>query len=510
MDGMAGAPFPENEAVRLLDLARYHILDTQAEEAFDRITRLAAQVLRVPVAVLNFVDENRQWGKAMVGLESSEAPREHSFCAWTILEDGPFVVHNAPADPRFRDNPMVTGAPHIHLYAGAPLTTPAGQRIGTLCVTDDQPRTLDAQDLQALQDLAALAMTELELRAHVHVLTGHLSGREAYEAELRQTLEHARTLEGVQELGDLPLFPRELAHQTAALLTGALSSDWAALLVLRGAEAHGEWLPVRLPPDLAGLAGHFQALGQAVTGGLAHLTAPAYLDPYAAHPAARPDATTAGVQAVAWVPMGAWDGQSFVLMTARVSAERRSGWRASDRALLDAAARSVRVAVQRQTTLRSLEQEARRDALTRLLNRRAFDEDLHAHASSGAVTLALIDLDGFKAINDTEGHGAGDVVLRLFGSALESQLEKGQAAYRLGGDEFVLLLPGTCSDDAVHGLVDVAVLAAQQGTVGRIGASVGVARQAPGEDVQATLARADARMYAAKRQRQARRRERLT
>nr|WP_237427160.1 transporter associated domain-containing protein [Deinococcus xianganensis] len=100
----------------------------------------------------------------MVGLTDTEAPREQSLCAWTIGSDQPFVVENATTDPRFQDNPMVMGDPHIHMYAGAPLITPAGHRIGTLCVTSDRPHPLSGEDLQSLQDLAALAMQELELR----------------------------------------------------------------------------------------------------------------------------------------------------------------------------------------------------------------------------------------------------------------------------------------------------------------------------------------------------------
>ncbi|WP_189074962.1 GAF domain-containing protein, partial [Deinococcus sedimenti] len=161
---MSAAPTPSDEAARLLDLARYRVLDTDREDPFNRITRLAARLLRTPVAVLNFVDQYRQWGKAMVGLTDTEAPREHSFCAWTINGDEPFVVEDARTDPRFHDNPMVTGEPRICMYAGAPLLTPAGHRIGTLCVTDDRPHPLSSEDLHSLQDLAALAMQELELR----------------------------------------------------------------------------------------------------------------------------------------------------------------------------------------------------------------------------------------------------------------------------------------------------------------------------------------------------------
>ncbi len=132
---MTGAPLPPEEDARLLELARYEILDTPPEEAFDRITRLAARLLDTPVAFINFVSQDRQWSKATYGPGDTTAPRGDSVCAWTILEAGPMVIENAHADPRFVHNPLVTGEPHIHMYAGTPLITPAGHRIGTLCVT---------------------------------------------------------------------------------------------------------------------------------------------------------------------------------------------------------------------------------------------------------------------------------------------------------------------------------------------------------------------------------------
>ena len=143
---MTAAPIPQDEAARLLDLARYHVLDTEQEEPFERITRLAARILRTPVAMINLIDRYRQWGKSRIGVTAAEAKREHSFCAWAIGSETPFVVENAAADPRFRDNPMVTGEPHIHMYAGASLITPAGHRIGTLCVTNSRPHPLTSDD----------------------------------------------------------------------------------------------------------------------------------------------------------------------------------------------------------------------------------------------------------------------------------------------------------------------------------------------------------------------------
>lgn len=172
-----GAPLPADEASRLSELRNYAILDTPPEEVFDRITRLASTLLGTPIALVSLVDEDRQWFKSRVGLEVSQTPRELAFCGYAILDDDVFTVADAADDARFAQNPLVTGDPNIRFYAGAPLTTPAGFRLGTLCVIDRQPRTLEPEQAAVLRDLADLAGRELELRrlASLDSLTGVLN-----------------------------------------------------------------------------------------------------------------------------------------------------------------------------------------------------------------------------------------------------------------------------------------------------------------------------------------------
>lgn len=162
--GSRPAPLPVDESRRLDKLASYEVLDTPAEEDFDRITRLIASLLDVPISLVSLVDETRQWFKSHHGLDTAETPRECSFCAHAILDDGMFIVPDALEDDRFRQNPLVTGAPGIRLYAAAPLTTPDGFRLGTLCAIDTRPRDLTRSDRQILKDLSAIAVNELELR----------------------------------------------------------------------------------------------------------------------------------------------------------------------------------------------------------------------------------------------------------------------------------------------------------------------------------------------------------
>ncbi|MBN8873175.1 MAG: sensor domain-containing diguanylate cyclase [Rhodospirillales bacterium] len=169
---MQPAPLPENELERLEALRSYAILDTACETSFDDIARLAARLLRAPMAAVSLIDADRQWFKARVGIGVPETPREHAFCAHAILADTPLVVPDAREDPRFFDNPLVADDPSIRFYAGVPLVAPNGHALGSLCVIDQERRTLSDDDLEILVSLARTVMTTLELhRAMIQVRT---------------------------------------------------------------------------------------------------------------------------------------------------------------------------------------------------------------------------------------------------------------------------------------------------------------------------------------------------
>lgn len=153
---MIPAPRPGNETDRLRALHELLILDTPPEEKFERIVRFAAEQMEVPIALVSLIDDTRLWFKARVGVDMSETARDTSFCAHAIIEPDLFVVEDASRDARFADNPLVTHGPKIRFYAGAQLSAPGGERIGTLCVIDDKPRSLGAVEtavLKALRDL---------------------------------------------------------------------------------------------------------------------------------------------------------------------------------------------------------------------------------------------------------------------------------------------------------------------------------------------------------------------
>jgi diguanylate cyclase (GGDEF)-like protein len=157
---------PENEETRIKALQETGLLFTPFEERFDRITRLASKLLDTPITLVSLVSDKCQWFKSAQGLEATDTPREVSFCGHAILGEDTFVVEDASADPRFADNPLVTGDPHIRFYAGHPLHTDDGSRVGTLCVIDRSPRKFDQEQLEVLRDLAAIAETELQ-RLHL-------------------------------------------------------------------------------------------------------------------------------------------------------------------------------------------------------------------------------------------------------------------------------------------------------------------------------------------------------
>lgn len=174
---------PLRETERLAALHSYRILDTAPERGFDDLVEVAARLFDTPIALVSLVDEHRQWFKARVGLEEEQTPRELAFCRYTIQGDDPFVVNDAAADERFRDNPLVTSPPNIRFYAGAPLLVQGGHRVGSLCVIDRVAREANREQLELLVRLARLAADLMESR--------RVAG------ELAEALERAKVLEGL-------------------------------------------------------------------------------------------------------------------------------------------------------------------------------------------------------------------------------------------------------------------------------------------------------------------------
>ena len=153
---------PVSETARIATLRDLLILDTEPEARFDLITAYAASQFAVPIVLVSLVDVSRQWFKSCVGLETAETPRDISFCGHAILQAGIFEITDARHDPRFADNPLVTGAPFVRFYAGCPLVMANGEAVGTLCLIDRRPRRLDAWEREHLLLLGKMVSAELQ------------------------------------------------------------------------------------------------------------------------------------------------------------------------------------------------------------------------------------------------------------------------------------------------------------------------------------------------------------
>jgi anti-sigma regulatory factor (Ser/Thr protein kinase) len=190
-----------DEAARLAALRSYRILDTDSEQAFDDLALLASYICETPIALISLIDEDRQWLKSHVGISVNETSRSVAFCAHAIQQDGIFTVRDATDDERFHKNPFVVNEPHIRFYAGAPLVTPDGHSLGTLCVIDRVPRDLTEAQTSALDALRRQVEAQLELRRNLIELQAALAERDRAEAaqsalvsELKESLENVNKL----------------------------------------------------------------------------------------------------------------------------------------------------------------------------------------------------------------------------------------------------------------------------------------------------------------------------
>jgi GAF domain-containing protein len=182
-----------DDATRVSALQKYAILDSEPEQAFDDLTLLASYVCKTPIALISLIDENRQWFKAKVGISATETSRHIAFCSTAIQQADVFVVPDALQDERFRTNPLVVSEPHIRFYAGAPLINEDGYALGTLCVLDQTPRELAAEQRAALKALSRLVLMQMEFRRNLILLKQALNDR------TREEHERERELKKVQD-----------------------------------------------------------------------------------------------------------------------------------------------------------------------------------------------------------------------------------------------------------------------------------------------------------------------
>jgi len=200
---MIPAAIPNNEKQRLEALDRYRILDTEAEQEFDDVVKLASQICNVPISLISLIDKDRQWFKARVGLAAPETHRNLAFCAHVVAQDAPLVVPDATKDERFFDNPLVTGSPDIRFYAGFPLSTPDGFNLGTLCVIDTVARELSQEQAFAVQTLANQIIKQFELKLKIRALEEQNQTLENTIAELKNAQMNLVKSEKMASIGQL-------------------------------------------------------------------------------------------------------------------------------------------------------------------------------------------------------------------------------------------------------------------------------------------------------------------
>lgn len=603
-----------HEADRLRLLRALALLDTPPEPVFDRITRLAARVLGVSIALVTLVDEHRQWFKSSVGNDLTETPRSQAFCAHTILGVEPMVVSDAMQDARFVANPHVAGGLGIRFYAGVPIRTQAGLPLGTLCVMQDSPRTLSPAELDTLSDLAELVTQEIRLRETVVMARARMrisrvgsaqvpTDVVSSEARFRAVFERAAVgiatmapdgswlgandalcrILGYSAAELMALTSQDLTHpdDIAAdlqnlqdLVSGQIERYEMEKRYLRR-DGSSTWVRLSVAKKLSA-TGELEYFVSVVQDIQARKTAEAALATLHRELEARVEARTAELSAVidnasdAFVSIDAtnritaWNRQAEAifgwsaveaigvsLADLIIPPEYRAGHYAGlrryfqtgaaaavlnqrtelqalrrDGSSLPVEVRIRALKIHGQTTFNAFlhdiserkaaearrEQEARHDAVTGLPNRRALLELLpqaiaRSLRSGAALAVIFLDLDGFKHVNDSHGHDAGDVLLHEVAQRLRRGVREGDTVVRLAGDEFVIVLEGlsAAGDDALPlaqkllGLITPPVsLGAASSSVS---ASLGVAVHRPPEVTMAAdlMKRADAAMYAAKR-----------
>ncbi|HEY0224407.1 MAG TPA: EAL domain-containing protein [Pseudolabrys sp.] len=443
---MSPSVAPSEEHERLAALREYGIDAALAEPGFDRLVQLAANVFGVSTALVSLVEAERQLFAARVGLEVCETSRDVSFCAHAIEHDEIMVVPDARLDPRFRGNPLVTGEPHIRFYAGVPLRSPSGYKIGTLCIIDGKPRaTFTESDRRNLADLGALVLDKLEMR---RLELARRSSQNRFE-NIAATSPDAIIC--ADEIGRVTFW-----NAAATKLLGYSSAD----ILGRGIDLI----------STENVLGKLRRLSDTDESLLEGRTVEFEVR--------RKDGSAVPVELSV------------------------SMWREEGHASFGAILRDI---TERRINEERLFRLAHRDPLTGMPNRAALRERIEkALEGDDAACVMMVDLDGFKDINDSFGHSGGDSVLIETAQRLQACVRATDTVARMGGDEFAILLPGVgdpirAAEVADAVIKDVSEILSVDGQPVNIGASVGIAIfPAHGATAEELLSCADLALYQAK------------
>ena len=390
-----------DEAQRLVALDEYQVLQPTPEAGLDTIVRHAQRIFDVPIALVCFVTKDQLYLKARLGMEACAVAREDSFCTHTIMGRDVMVVPDATLDARFRQSKLVTRAPGIRFYAGAPLVAPGGFALGAVCITDVKPRPqgLSPSERESLADLAELVMVQLEAG---RLSTAEADGRRRFNAVAGSS---ADAIICADKDG------RILSWNGAAETMFGYAAD----------EVIGDRLSFIIPDRFRPM--HEAGL-QRVAAGL----------------------PTKLVGSLVTVPALRRDGTEFPIELSL------SHWTEGGEHRFGAITRDI---TERVAAEAFLKHAAEYDHLTDLANRAALTNRLETVAAGGSpASLILLDLDGFKDVNDNLGHAAGDVVLKAVADRLRHIVGESGLPCRLGGDEFVVVLEGSADPLSTVDLAD--------------------------------------------------------
>ncbi len=420
----AGQTMETRETERLAALHQLAILDTPEEPEFDELVRIAAAICGAPMSVVSFVAEDRQWFKAATGWDLKETSRDVAFCNHTIQQTGVMLVEDAMQDPRFAENPMVTGEIGLRFYAGIPVSSPEGHPIGALCVLDRVPRSLTVEQHAALRVLASQVNTRLELRLERRALEQALIEAEAAKARLRASEQRFQTfMDSGPFLGYLKDAEGRILYYNQPM---AEQFNVSREFLLNKTDA--ECWPASIAESLR------RHDAEVLGSGRLHVV--------------EEETRDAKGQTSMWrsykFPCPDGDGR---LLLGGVSIE------VTEELRREAALKQSQAELQ--TANKRLSELASTDTLTGLANRRVLDERLRTEFRSArrkgyGLSLLLVDVDNFKTQNDRFGHPHGDILLRQMGDLLLRNVRPADLAARYGGEEFAVLLFDTGEEDAAR------------------------------------------------------------
>jgi diguanylate cyclase (GGDEF)-like protein len=466
-------PIPENEPLRLQALEDLRILDTERQADFDALVSLARQIFDVPISLISLLDRDRQWFKAVVGLDINQTERAAAFCNYTISGGDAFVVSDASEDQRFCANRLVSADPNVRFYAGVPLAVEPGLYLGSFCILDRRPRQIDDVDLRRLKWLGEIAVSLL--RKHKTALdSADLSASVAHQAEI-------------------------ISEQTAALIEQKRILNCASSLAKMGAWEMdiqtGEWKWSDGMYELHEVERGFHITFDRILN--------LYPEPYRTRLARLMEQSQRG--ATPFTFEGRMYTEKGNLRWVRII----SDFECKDGRPIRRFGMKQDITDEKTMALR-IQRLAQRDDLTGLYNRAVLYEKLAETANKKDpfrhhVTLFLCDLDGFKDINDTHGHPVGDVCLKRIAHRVRKLLGSGCLMARIGGDEFAILIHDDTTIPPIDDLVErvqraVARPLRWKGHTFGLTCSIGIASRAEGRsfDPDELLREADLALYEAK------------